>query len=126
MNKIFKIFRDELINLIEIPIVYYPSSKVSNKLRTFYYEKVLQIGSNPLILNNFDIASKDLIEIGDKVTINKNVTMDASGSLGIYIGNEVSIGPGCYFRSANHSFLEAVAIREQGWDYKKVSFEFYC
>lgn len=121
--KYLRIIISEIINLIEIPIVNYPHSKFSNRLRAIYYKRKLQIGSDPLILNNFDIRPKDLIQIGDKVQINKNVTMDASGSLGIYIGNKVSIGPGCYLRSANHSFSKCIAIQDQGWDYKKISFK---
>ena len=123
LKKYYRILKKELINLIQIPIVNYPHSKLSNKLRAFYYKKVLQIGSNPLILNNFDIISKDLIKFGNRVQINKNVTMDASGSLGIYIGNRVLIGPGCYFRSANHSFSDDSSIVDQGWDFKRIPFE---
>lgn len=123
LKKYYTIFKKELINLIQIPIVNYPHSKLSNRIRTFYYKKVLQIGSNPLILNNFDIVSKDLITFGNSIQINKNVTMDASGSLGIYIGNRVLIGPGSYFRSANHSFLDDSSIIDQGWVFNKVPFE---
>ena len=121
--KYAKIILSELVNLIEIPIVSYPNSKVSNIIRSFYYKKILLIGVNPLILDHFDIRSKSLINIGNNVQINKNVTMDATGSLGIYIGSQVSIGPGCYLRSANHSFSDDVPIQQQGWDCKEISFE---
>ena len=123
-KKLLEISKIEIINLLEIPIVKYPASKISNKIRDFYYKRKLHIGNNPLILNNFDIRSIDLIEIGNDVQINKNVTIDAKGSLGIYIGNKVSIAPGCYIRSANHSFSkDGIAIQDQGWDYKKIQFK---
>jgi len=124
IKKLLKNIKKEIINLIEIPIINYPNSKLANRLRKLFFKRKLRIGNNPLILNNFDIRSSDLIKIGNDVQINKNVTIDATGSLGIYIGNKVSIAPGCYIRSANHSFSkDGIAIQDQGWDCKKIQFK---
>ena len=124
IKKLLINIKKEIINLLEIPILNYPNSKLANRLRKLYFKRKLRIGNNPLILNNFDIRSRDLIKIGNDVQINKNVTMDATGSLGIYIGNKVSIAPGCYIRSANHSFSkDGIAIQDQGWDYKNIQFK---
>ena len=120
--KYAKIVLSEIVNLIDLPIVPYPNSKLSNRIRSFYYKRKLLAGSNPRILDHFYIRSKSLINIGNNVQINKNVTMDATGSLGIYIGSQVSFGPGCYLRSANHSFSDDVSIQQQGWDCKEISF----
>jgi acetyltransferase-like isoleucine patch superfamily enzyme len=124
IKNFYRTLKNEFINLIEIPIIHYPSSKISNGIRKFYFKKVLQIGADPLILSNFDIRAKHLVKFGDSIKFNKNVSIDASGSLGIYIGNKVSIGPGSYIRSANHSFSKKdIHIQDQGWSYEVVSFE---
>lgn len=122
VTKIIKFIIEEFKVLLEIPIKYYPSSYVSNKLRSIYYNYKLGIEDYPHILNNVDFRGIDLIKIGKNFKINKNCTIDSNGSKGIYIGENVTIGPGVYIRSANHSFRDRnIHILEQGYNYKTIS-----
>lgn len=122
--KLIRIIFNEFLILFEIPIKYYPSSYFSNKLRSFYYKFKLGLEDYPHILNNVDFRGIDLIKIGKNFKINKNCTIDSNGSKGIYFGNNVSIGPGVYIRSANHTFLDKdIPILEQGYDYKTIHYQ---
>ena len=119
--KILKVIIKELEVLLEIPIKYYPSSYISNKIRSIYYKYKLGVEDYPYILNNVDFRGINLIKIGKKFKINKNCTVDSNGSMGIYFGKNVTIGPGVYIRSASHSFMDKnIHILEQGYDYKTI------
>ena len=120
LKKIIKLLFRELVVLIEIPLLKYPSSFIANNLRLFYFSKKLKIKSPLGSWSNIDIRANHLINIGTNLMVNKNVTIDAGGSLGIHIGNQVMIGPNVYIRSANHSYSNDLPIQEQGSNFKKI------
>jgi acetyltransferase-like isoleucine patch superfamily enzyme len=123
IKRIFNLIISEFLILIESPIIFYPSSKIANKARSIYFKKKLKMDSYPAVISsNFEVRCSNLIEIGDKFMVNKNVTVDACGSSGVYIGNQLMFGPNTYIRAANHSFDNDKPIQEQGLDFKTVIF----
>ena len=120
LKKIFKQLLREFITFVEIPLLFYPSSLIANKLRLIYFSKKLKLERPIAISSNFDIRETGLITIGSDFMVNKNVTIDAAGSLGIFIGNQVMIGPNVYIRSANHSISSDLPMNQQGYEFKKI------
>jgi galactoside O-acetyltransferase len=55
------------------------------------------------------------IEIGDRVSLNANVYLNASGGGRIVVGHDVLVGPNAVFRTSDHVTLDPERpIREQG------------
>lgn len=56
-----------------------------------------------------------MLQIGDWVSLNQNVLLNAADGGNIIIGNNVLIGPNVVFRASNHVFLDnGRPIRQQG------------
>lgn len=63
----------------------------------------------------FFAAEGGIIEIGDRVSFNTNVHVNASNGRSIQIGRNTLVGPNVVLRSANHKFDRTdLPIRDQG------------
>ena len=102
-----------------------PDSKIGNIFRQYYFKRRLKTKSRFKALSyGIKFNHFDLIEIGDLVSIGPYVTIDAGGSNGIFIGNNVLIASGVYIRSGNHSFSNTqIEISEQGHSSKTLDYK---
>lgn len=100
----------------EHAITHGPSNQFFSRLRWSYYHRYLEKGSGYFTsLSGLSISGQDAVYIGDQVSINRDVTIDASDGGHIRIGNNCLIGPYVLIRSADHAFGDsAKPIRCQG------------
>ena len=84
------------------------------------YPQNISIGKNPAIGPFCQLICQDpghgsSITIGDNVSFNHHVFINADGGGKITIGNDVMIGPMTILRAANHNFKDPmIPIRDQG------------
>ena len=79
--------------------------------------KNIFIGANFFCLRNCTLAAGEdgSLVIGDRVTFNSNVYVNACDEGRILIGNDVSVGPNVVMRASDHVTTELnTPIREQG------------
>lgn len=100
----------------EHAITHGPSNHLFSWLRWHYYRGYLEKGSGQFTsLSGLLISGPDAVFIGDNVSINRDVTIDASDGGHIRIGNNCLIGPYVLIRSADHTFANPLQpIRTQG------------
>lgn len=92
----------------------YFGSKIRSRLIPFS-----KVGKGVVILEGVQIDKPSLMNIGDRVSINRMCTINAGG--GLNIGADVLIGPGVVIYTQNHGYADKhVPIAEQGYEYKPV------
>jgi len=88
----------------------------------FYSRSLARCGRSPVIYPGVFMASPQNIELGDRVLLNRGLSIFAQTS--IRIGDNVLMGPNIHINSGNHRFTDpAVAVREQGKDLKPIVIE---
>jgi len=136
MGVLGKIVR-EIKDIILFFLIWFPGA-IGVKLRSFIYKKFfLKCGSkleislgcsikgfkNIKIGNNVSFGpmtqvyaegTDKLIEIGNNVSANVNVMLNADNGGSIKIGDNVLIGPNAVLRASNHVFSKRETIRSQG------------
>ncbi|RJQ60599.1 MAG: acyltransferase [Stygiobacter sp.] len=90
--------------------------------RMFYQIKLKSCGKKLNIASNCVIEVPQNIEVGNNVGLNVNCWISGGG--GLFIGNDVLIGPNVIIHSANHKFDRLdIPIRLQGHEFKKIIIE---
>ena len=83
--------------------------------RRFLCSRLAHLGGGALFAGNIQIMFKDKLSVGDNVSFNSDVFINAAG--GVTIGDHTLIGPGSKIWSTNHRFTDADRlITEQGYD----------
>lgn len=103
-SKTFKLIKMEISAWVKLIIRAMPDSPIGYKLRQFYWRKKANLLGTGHILRMADIVATELTTIGENFICSESVIINASDSLGIYIGNNVLLGPRVYMRAANHKF----------------------
>ena len=116
ITKIIKKFLTEIRQIILYFAIYYPDSFVGYKLRSLYWRSSLKkCGNNHCFHHHSTIGFPQIIEIGDNFILGNYAHLTATGSSGIFIGNNVSISRGTYLHASNHDFKNLEKpIRDQG------------
>ena len=92
--------------------------------RLLYNRKLRKVGKNLVVFSHVTIDTPKAIEMGKNVAINYGCIIDASDGGEIIIGDNVSMGPYCVLRAANHVFTNPnIPIREQGHEPGKIILE---
>lgn len=74
-------------------------------------------------MQGFKVSEPHKITVGNRFSCNINNYLNCGGAgcNGIYIGDNVALGPNVYIRTINHSYkLLNKDIRDQGYDEKKI------
>lgn len=101
-------------------LVLYRNSIINNPIS-------IAIGNDFSVGNGCRIYCQDpendsKLVIGNNVSLNDNVVINADCGGTISIGNDVLIGPGTILRAANHAFEDiSIPIRHQGHLYGKIT-----
>jgi len=112
----------EIKSILEAFFVGLPSSIICNKIRNFYWRK--RLGIEVDFLRGSKISSSDKMHIGKKVVFGENVIIENHNSYGFYLGSNVAVARGSYFRTANHNFDDpSTPIFELGHTARKISFK---
>ena len=113
IREIFEI----LIRILEI----YPNTKLGYLLRNIIFKKIFyKYGKRNFISNNVSFRGRKKICISSSVHIATNTVIGSDDINGIFIGNNVYIGPNCVFRSSNHDYSEKF-IPPQIQNYKVIN-----
>jgi len=113
--KLFRLILDEFRGWIEFIVCAYPGTFVGNQIRRLYWRRKCKAGAGFVILRKTRVLFPEIISIGQGVIIGEEVIIDAGGSNGIYIGNNVAISQGSFIRAANHKIDSIdIPIAEQG------------
>lgn len=112
------IIREILYWLIEISINIPGKTGCYLRKYTWGYKS----GRKSFIWNNTQVRGPKNLIIGDNVSINRNCVINAGG--GVFIHNNVLIGPNVIIYSQNHKFRDiSKPIIDQGYSRKKVVIE---
>lgn len=105
-----------LSEIIEHTIMNGPSFGLFLKLRSNYIKKRIMPGSGSFIsFTGLWIPWKENVFIGNNVSINRDVTIDASGGCKVIIQDNCLIGPYVLIRAADHCFEDITKpINSQG------------
>lgn len=115
----------EFISYVEAIVIAYPESSVGFFLRKIYWKrKFKSCESIRQICQFVRFFNPGEISIGKGAIFRPGVTVDASDSHGIFIGNNVAIADSTYIRSGNHRYKDAGRlILEQGHTSKSIRFK---
>lgn len=104
-----------------------PDCGVGNRGRYFFYKRHLRKAGRFTSMAGLKIYSPEMVSIGDGVSLNTGVVINASDGGLIEIGNDVLIGPYCVLRAANHVFSDpSKPIRMQGHAAGRIVIEDDC
>ena len=111
--------------LLEKLIIFWPTTGIGIKLRESFYRRQLKsLGGNPTFESGIRFGAPHLVDVGENCVLGRNVHLNAGECKGIYLGNNVAIADGTYFRSGNHSFDRLdVPIQSQGHNSATIDFE---
>jgi len=113
---------DEIKAFLEAFFVGLPNSRICNKFRNIYWRK--RLGVKVDLLRGSKISSTDKIHIGENVSFGENVIIDNHNSYGFYMGSNIAVARGSYFRTANHKFDDPTKpIRELGHTARKILYK---
>lgn len=108
----FTEFFEIIIRLTEI----YPNTKIGYFIRNIILKNILyKYGSNNFISSNVSIRGRKKIFISSSVHIATNTFIGSDKINGIYIGNNVHIGPNCVLRSSNKKYMEEMVSGVQNY-----------
>lgn len=113
--RIIKLFLSEIFGLLESLITNYPNTNLGKWLRSRFWYYRLRIVNPKTISVGVQITGSDTFICGEFLALGPNVKISNSDGYGIYIGQNVSIGPNTYIRTSNHRFTSlSIPIQEQG------------
>lgn len=93
----------------------WPDGHVGHQLRWYYWKQKAKLKGKGTIGRMADITYPSKTIIGSNFICSEYTVINALNSLGIYIGNNVLLGPRVYVRGANHSFDSLdIPINQQG------------
>ena len=114
MSWFAQILWDELFGWAQHIVASLPDTPLGSRLRLAFYRSCLKSCGQFTSLSGLWIASPQDVSIGDGVSFNRHVMIDATDGE-IRIGKNVLIGPYSVIRAADHVFADqARPIREQG------------
>ena len=121
--KLLKILIKDFLLFIEWIILNMPNSHTFNFLRKIYFEKILNAEDIKILLSGVRFECKKKIKIGKNFVCASNAEINACDSKGIFIGDNVAIGPRAYIRSANHNTSNVeLPIIDQGHTFKTIKY----
>ncbi len=124
LYRLVRIFFYEIGLWLDFLCIKYPQTASGDIIRKIYWRHKLKITTQFFIGQNTNILHSKLFTIGDQFHLGDNVILDAGGSQGVYIGNNVGIARGSYLRSANHKFDRTdISYLEQGLTCKILTHE---
>ncbi|EKD71461.1 MAG: Galactoside O-acetyltransferase [uncultured bacterium] len=114
--KIIKEIKHELLSWNELIVFAWPETYIGSKLRKMYWAKRFNLKSSSTIARTAKLyGNKDSLYIGENFNCGEHVEINACTSKGIYIGDDVLVARGAFFRAANHKFDRLdVSINQQG------------
>jgi len=122
--KFFKIFINEFYNIISTLISFYPDTFVGIGMRNWWFGRQFKSRKKKInLMQGFRVSYPRQITVGNRFSCNINNYLNCGGAgcNGIYIGDDVTLGPNVYVRTINHSYkLLNKDIRDQGYDEKKI------
>ncbi len=121
-SKVIKAIVEEIKNLIEFFICYFPESRSGRFLRIKYWNYKLNNKGG-----SFEFASRinrpELFEIDDYFAMGRGVLLWGHLNTNVFIGKNVSISHNSYLVTANHSIDDiSMPITNQGYDYKTINY----
>ena len=126
MSRLTQILKDELFGWARHIVASLPDTPLGSRLRLVFYRHCLKLCGHFTSLSGLWIASPQYVSIGDGVSINRHVMIDATDGE-IRIGKNVLIGPYSVLRAADHVFADHDRpIREQGHAGGVISIEEDC
>lgn len=98
----------------------FPDFYLGNRLRYLFYKIYLKkVGKGVIFNAKIHLEVPEKIEVGNNSSINRLCWFSGGG--GLFIGDNVLIGPNVIIHSANHNYSKKnVPIRLQGHNFKKV------
>ena len=119
--------RAELFHVFQQIVGLLPDQGLTVRLRRAFYGCYLRKAGSFSSCSGLKIHGPENVSIGDGVSMNTGVIIDAADGGDIQIGNDVLIGPYCVIRAADHIFSDtAVPIRQQGHAGGKIVIEDDC
>lgn len=126
MNRLARILEYEVFGWARHIVASFPDTSLGSHIRLVFYRRRLKSCGRFASLSGLWIASPQHVSIGDGVSINRHVMIDASDGE-IRIGKNVLIGPYSVLRAADHVFADPDRlIREQGHAGGMISIEEDC
>lgn len=93
-----------------LPSSYFPGGKFFNRLRVGILRKLIRIGNQTIVQQNFRFGNKGKVQIGRNCRINENVYIQSA-----IVGDNVLIAPNVAILASTHNFGRTnVPIVEQG------------
>ncbi len=121
--KIYARLREEPAGWLRFLITHWPETPSGSLLRRWYWNRRLgfphDCGYGRAVV--FDYPA--LIHIGNRCDFSSETQFFASESAGIFIGDEVIMGPQCYLRAGNHNIGRLdIPLRDQGHSHKSLPY----
>jgi acetyltransferase-like isoleucine patch superfamily enzyme len=123
IRRFLQAIKSEIAGLLESFVIFYPETRIGQKLREFYFRVKLRgnLGNNACISQNTFIYNGAKLKIGDSFSIGRNSILDPNDSFGIIIGPHVHIASGVFIRAANHDYSDpSTPFIHQGHLAKKI------
>ena len=119
--KVAKNIRLELAAWTKLIVKAWPDGPLGHKLRWSYWRRNARLAGAGNMARMADIVHPSLTSIGANFVCGEYSVVNSSDSLGIFIGNNVMLGPRVYMRSANHNFTNiSLPINKQGHSFAKI------
>lgn len=123
-GKVAKHLKLELSAWIKLAVRAWPDSPLGHKIRWRYWGKLVNLQGDGSVGRMADIVDPALTAIGRNFICSDYTVVNASDSPGIYIGNQVMLGPRVYIRAANHNIESTeIPINEQGHRYGNIHYQ---
>jgi acetyltransferase-like isoleucine patch superfamily enzyme len=121
--KVLKHIQLEISAWFKLFIRAWPDGPVGHELRWMYWSKSAKLKGKGNIARMADIIQPTLAAIGSNFVCSEYAVVNPSDSLGIYIGDNVMLGPRVYIRAANHNFSNLTKpINDQGHQYATLNY----
>lgn len=117
VTKILRLAADEATAFFGAIVLNWPGNGVGARLRARFYRRLLssRIGRNASFSPGAVVSDHPRLKIGDNFVLGKGAHVIPDISLGILIGDDVSIAHGAYVRGSNHCYFDlAVPMARQG------------
>lgn len=101
----------------------WPDGHLGHQLRWFYWKRKAKLRGRGKVGRMADITFPRQTKIGSNFICSEYSIVNAYDSHGIYIGNNVLLGPRVYIRGANHNFDNLnIPINQQGHYAERISY----